>query len=192
MGLLTQAGILAGTIHSNETNPVVRGAFVMHGLLCKEIPLPMGDLLEEVKPPEPSSGATARERYEQHSEDPACSGCHSLMDPVGLALENFDAIGRWRDTENGVTIDPRGGLPGVTEVAGPVELVHAIAEAETTYECIVEQWSNFTYGRTTTADDECVQQRLVEDFTASGHDMRQLLVDLTQTDDFLYLDPEGE
>ena len=62
-------------------------------------------LADEVKPPDPGSAPTARERYARHSEDPVCSGCHSMMDPVGLAFENYDPVGLWRDTENGVTID---------------------------------------------------------------------------------------
>lgn len=190
-GLLTQAGLLAGTIHSNETNPVVRGAFIMRELLCVTIPLPQGDVLDEVEIPDPGSGATARERYIKHSEDPVCAGCHSLMDPVGLALENYDPIGRWRDEENGVTIDPSGNLPGVSPVSGPIELVRAIAEEEQTYTCFADQWSNFAYGRTSTAADACTQDFLRESFTASGHDVRQLLLELTQTDDFLYLPQEG-
>jgi len=192
LGLLTQAGVLSGTIHSNETNPVVRGAFIMRELLCQDIPLPQGDILEEVKPPDPGSGATARERYSKHSEDEACSGCHAFMDPVGLALENYDPIGQWRDTENGAVIDPSGGVPGVQVVSGPLELVQTIAEAEQTHVCFVEKWANYAYGRRTTKDDACTQDRLEEAFTASGHDVVQLLRELTQTDEFLYLAPEGE
>ena len=196
-GLLTQAGMVAGTIHSNETNPVTRGAFISKAILCNTIPLPSGDVLDEVEPPDPDSGATARERFSRHAEDQVCAGCHALMDPIGLTLENYDAVGRWRDQENGITIDPSGAVPGVGEVAGPLELVSAIASAEGTHACFVEHWSNFAYGRTATEADACTQDRLIEQFEASGHDIQQLLLDLTQTDDFLYLAPtdpttEGE
>ena len=192
-GLLTQAGMVAGTIHSNETNPVTRGAFISKAILCNTIPLPSGDVLDEVKPPDPDSGATARERFSKHSEDPVCAGCHALMDPIGLTLENYDAVGQWRDQENGITIDASGAVPGVGAVAGPLELVLAIASAPGTHACFVKHWSNFAYGRTATQADACTQDRLVEQFEASGHDIQQLLLDLTQTDDFLYLAPtQGE
>jgi hypothetical protein len=191
LGLLTQAGVVAGTIHSNETNPVVRGAFIVRHIMCNEIPLPSGDVLEEIKPPDPGSGATARERFSQHSEDVACAGCHALMDPVGLAFENYDPVGLWRDNENGVTIDASGAVPGVPgTAAGPVELVELIASSEATHACFAESWSNFAYGRTRGPEDACSQDRLAEQFVASGYDIRELLLALTQSDDFLYLPEE--
>ena len=188
-GLLTQAGMLAGPIHSNETNPVTRGAFITRALMCTEIPLPTGDVLEEVKPPDPDSGATARERFSRHSEEAACAGCHALMDPLGLTFENFDAVGLWRDAENGVTIDASGSLPGFGDVAGPLELAEGVAALPATHACFVTHWSNFAYGRTATDADACTQERLVQQFEESGHDIQRLLIDLTQTDDFLYLAP---
>ncbi|MBV1857818.1 MAG: DUF1592 domain-containing protein [Nannocystaceae bacterium] len=192
-GLLTQAGMLAGTIHSNETNPVTRGAFITKALMCTDIPFPTGDIADEVKPPDPDSGATARERFSKHSEDAACSGCHAFMDPLGLTFENFDAVGQWRDTENGVVIDASGALPGLGDVAGPLELIDGIAASESTHACFVTHWSNFAYGRTATDAHACTQRALTEQFDTSGHDIQQLLIDLTQTDDFLYLAPaEGQ
>ncbi|HWB81051.1 MAG TPA: DUF1592 domain-containing protein, partial [Nannocystaceae bacterium] len=188
LGLLTQAGMVAGTIHSNETNPVVRGSFIVQKLMCTAIPLPTGDILDQVKPPDPYSGDTARERFGKHSEDPVCAACHRFMDPIGLALENYDAIGQWRDEENGVTIDARGELPGLDGTFdGPIELVSAIATAEATHACFAHQWSSFAYGRTLDADDACVETAVADAFVASGSDIRQLLLDLTQTDAFLYL-----
>lgn len=193
LGLLTQAGMVSGTIHSNETNPVTRGAFITKHIMCTEIPLPGGDVADEVKPPDPDSGATARERFSQHSEDPACSGCHAFMDPIGLTFENYDAVGQWRDQENGVVIDASGNLPGAGDVAGPIEMVQAIAGSPSTHACFVTHWSNFAYGRTATDADDCTQSQLIEQFEASGHDIQRLLIDLTQTDDFLYLAPaEGQ
>jgi len=172
LGLLTHAGVVAGTIHSNETNPVVRGSFIVQKMMCNAIPLPTGDVLAEVKPPDPDSGATARERYEQHSSDPACTPCHQLMDPVGLALENYDPVGLWRDSENGVAIDASGSVPGSEgTVSGPVGLVQKIAESPQTQACFARNWSNFAYGRTLGPDDDCVTDRIEADFT--GTDCQQ-------------------
>lgn len=192
LGLLTQAGVVSGTIHSNETNPVTRGSFIVQKIMCIPIPLPTGDVAAEVKPPDPDSGATARERFSKHSEDPVCSGCHTLMDPVGLAFENYDAVGLWRDQENGVTIDASGAVPGVEGTAsGPIELVQMIAGKPETEACFSLHWANFAYGRTLGGDDECVTTGIAERFAESGGDIQSLLLELTQTDAFLYL-PEGE
>ncbi len=193
LGLLTQPGMLAGTTHSNTTSPVVRGSYVVRKLMCTDIPLPTAALLGEeifamIKPPDPYTGDTARERYSAHSENPVCASCHKSMDPVGLALENYDALGQWRDQENGVTIDASGSVPGVQgTVNGPVELAAKVAEAEQTHACFALHWLNFAYGRTMDASDTCLKQSVQAAFAESGYDVKQLLLSLTQTDAFLYL-----
>jgi hypothetical protein len=195
LGLLTQAGMLAGTTHSNTTSPVLRGSYVVRKLLCLNIPLPTAELLGEevfamIKPPEPYTGKTARERYSAHSENPVCASCHRNMDPVGLALENYDPVGLWRDQENGVTIDASGGVPGDTAtVSGPVELARKIAETEEVQSCFASHWSDFAYARTLddTSGDACTLETIAMRFEQSGYDVRALLLALTQTPAFLYL-----
>jgi hypothetical protein len=194
LGLLTQAGLVAGPIHSNETNPVVRGAFIVQKIMCMTIPLPTADdVVDDVTPPDPDSGATARERFSRHSEDPTCRGCHQLMDPVGFPLESYDPVGLWRDTENGVTLDLSGSVPGAEgTIDGPVELVAKIAEQPQTHACFAKHWSSFAYGRTLGVDDQCTSSLIEDRFEASGYDVFELLLGLTQTDDFLYLPQGGE
>jgi len=190
LGLLTQGSIMAGTTHSNHTNPVVRGSFIVQKLMCKKVPLPGPELAALVKPPDPYSGATARDRYTQHSANPACAGCHQYMDPIGLALENYDAVGLYRETENGVVIDASGAVPETqTTVNGPIELVQKIAEQEATHQCFASHWATFAYGRTLgeSEDDVCTLASLNEAFKASGYNVKQLLLSLTQSDAFLYL-----
>jgi hypothetical protein len=192
LGLLTQGGMMAGTTHSNSTNPVVRGSFVVQKLMCRKIALPTDPgLLEQIKPPDPYSGKTARERYSAHSKDAACASCHRFMDPVGLTLENFDAIGQYRTTENGVTIDSSGSLPGTPgTVSSAVELARALSESEEAQLCFATHWLNYAYGRTFASKDvadECVEQRVQAAFKDAGYDVRELLLALTQTDAFLYL-----
>ena len=109
------------------------------------------------------------------------------MDPIGFALENFDAVGQWRDTENGVVIDARGAVPGLEEIDGPVELVRQIAASEVTQNCFVSHWLTYAYGRTLQAADSCTQARLENAFAESGYDFKTLMLALTQTDAFLYL-----
>ncbi len=188
LGLLTQAGVVAGTIHSQRTNPVTRGAYVMNKLLCVKIPLPTGDILAEVTPPDPDSAATARQRYSQHSSNPVCKTCHQLMDPVGLVFENYDAVGLYRHQENNVMIDASGSLPGTDiEVSNAIELAQAIAGDPRTHECFAYNWANFAYGKTIGASESCIKDSITMHFNETGHDIKSLLVELTQTDAFLYL-----
>ncbi|WP_437813714.1 DUF1592 domain-containing protein [Sorangium sp. So ce1078] len=193
LGLLTQAGMMAGTTHSNTTNPVVRGSFVLQKLMCMTIPLPTGDILERVKPPDPYSGATARDRFSQHSKDPVCAGCHQFMDPVGFAFENYDAVGLFRTTENDVTIDPSGTVPNTLgDVSGPIELVQKLAGSEDVQRCFAKRWSEYAYGLTLRKEDQCTAEAVTTAFRESGYSVKQLLIELTQTDAFHYLAPEQE
>ncbi|XXT14574.1 DUF1592 domain-containing protein [Sorangium sp. So ce429] len=188
LGLLTQAGVMAGTTHSNTTNPVVRGSFVLQKLMCRKIPLPAGDILERVKPPDPYSGATARERFSQHSQDAVCRTCHQFMDPVGFTFENYDAVGLFRTTENDVTIDASGSLPDMPgTVSGPTELVQKLAEAEEVHGCFATRWAEYGYGLTLRAEDACTKHAITTAFKASGYNVKELLIELTQTDAFHYI-----
>ena len=192
LGLLTQGALMAGTTTSNFTNPVLRGAFVARHLMCRPLRLPSDpNILAMVKPPDPYSGKTARERYSAHSRDAVCATCHQQMDPIGLTFESFDAIGQFRTTENGVTIDTSGGLPGTPiTVQDALELVQAVAAEEETQACFVSHWLDFAYGRTlkqSDASDACLKEQVLSSFKASGYNVKQLLLDLTQTEAFLFL-----
>jgi len=186
-GLLTQGGMVAGPIHSNPTNPVTRGALIVKKLLCQNIPLPTGAVLSQVKVPEPNSAPTARERFSAHSSQPACAACHSNLDPVGFALENFDAVGQWRDQENGVTIDPSGNSPLFGSFSGPVELGQRVAESPEAMQCFARRWMEFGYGRVTGERDACALQSTWEKFKGAGYNVKTLLIQLTETDTFNYL-----
>ncbi|WP_434047449.1 MULTISPECIES: DUF1592 domain-containing protein [Sorangium] len=188
LGVLTQAGVMAGTTHSNNTNPVIRGSFVIQKLMCQKIPLPTGDILERVKPPDPYTGATARERFSQHSKDPVCAGCHQFLDPAGFPFENYDAVGQFRTTENDVQIDASGGVPGTdVTVSGPIELVRELAQNEDVLGCFATRWAEYGYGLTLRSEDACTKTDVTAAFKASGYNVKQLLVELTQTDAFHYM-----
>ena len=124
-GLLGHGSLLLVTSNANRTSPVIRGKWVLENLLGSQAPLPPPD----VPPLEEKPTATAksvRERIEQHRANPACASCHKIMDPIGLALENFDAIGRWRTTDEGVKIDASGQLVDGTVIDGPASLRKAM------------------------------------------------------------------
>jgi len=195
-GLLTQAGIMTGTTVTNSTNPVLRGSFVLNKLMCKNIGLPSDPaILAQVKVPTEVSGNTARERFTAHSTQVICQGCHHLIDPVGFALENYDAVGQYRTTENGETIDASGKIPDpdsstmLPVVKGAVQLAQQLADSPDTQNCFAQHWLEYGFGQTLrgTPEDLCLQEQINAAFKKSGYNVKQLLLDMTQTPTFQYL-----
>lgn len=124
-GILAQGSLLALSSHPGATSPTLRGKFIRETLLCVGIPDPPGNVNTDL-PEQAAKTKTTRQRLEAHAQNPQCAGCHALMDPLGLALENFDTIGRFRDVENGLPIDASGEIDG-TKFSGPVGLADAVA-----------------------------------------------------------------
>ena len=122
-GLLGHGSVLLVTSHPNRTSPVVRGKWVLENLLGSPPPPPPPDVPDLSEKGEGGEPATVRERMEQHRANPVCAACHAKMDPLGFALENFDAIGQWRsvDREADAPIDPSGAMPNGTPFATPAE-----------------------------------------------------------------------
>jgi hypothetical protein len=188
LGLLTQGGMMTGTITTDKSNPVLRGSFIINKLLCRHISLPTDPaILAMVKVPEDTSGATARERFSKHSSQAVCQGCHAQLDPFGFALENFDPVGNYRPQENGETIDARVTLPGTgVMVNGGVELAQQLAKMDDAQYCFASHWLDFGYGRSFGSDDQCTTSAVDVAFQKSGFNVKELLLSLTQTDQFLY------
>ncbi|MES1205377.1 MAG: DUF1592 domain-containing protein [Pseudomonadota bacterium] len=189
LGLLTQAGIMTGTITTNQANPVLRGTFIINKLMCMNIQLPTDPaILAMVKIPEDTSGATARERFTKHSTQAICATCHRLLDPMGFALENYDPVGQYRTQENGVNLDVSGNVPGTTgTINGPIELVQKLATVESVQNCFATHWMDLGYGRSLGNEEACTQATVKDAFKKSGYNVKQLLLALAQTDAFLYL-----
>src|SRR5213079_3300527 len=116
-GLLRQGSILTVTSYATRTSPVIRGKWILANLLGTPPPPPLPNV-PALKDNTVSATLSVRQRLAEHRANVACAGCHSLMDPVGFALENFDAIGRWRTFEEGVPIDASGGLPDGSTFTG--------------------------------------------------------------------------
>lgn len=185
-GFLTHAGLLALYAKPNRSSPVHRGRFVRQSLLC-QIPPPPPDMVPE--PPMVDPTKTTREQFAQHVSDPNCRSCHAMLDPIGFGFEHYDALGRWRDRENGIPIDASGELTQ-TDVDGPfdgaVELAHRLAQSEQVRACVVKQWFRFGYGRAEQREDACSVAQVNQAFEASRFNIKALLVALTQTDAFRY------
>lgn len=192
-GLLTHVAVLAKLAHINQTDPVHRGKFVQTGLLCGAIPPPPSELVINI--PEVTPGTTTRERFRIHQENPTCAACHVFMDPIGLGFERYDALGQWRDADNGLTIDATGEVIG-SDVAGPfdgaVQLSQKLAQSEQVMECMARTWLRFALGRSDMDADAGAIASAGGKFKESGFVMKELLVALTGTNTFRYqrvLDP---
>lgn len=192
-GLLTQGAIVSMLAKTNQTSPVLRGKFVREQLLCFTMPPPPVGV--SIKVPDLSPTLTTRQRFSMHSADPACSACHSLMDPIGLGFEGFDAAGGYRTTENGVAVDVSGSVNGAVdaELAGAfngiVDLEKKLGASSTVQQCVTTQWFRYAYGRKETtgdAADTCSLDALQTQFAAGGYKIQDLLAALTQTKPFLY------
>ncbi len=185
-GILTHPSVLAVTSTFDTTSPVLRGVFVLEHVLCQELPPPPPGLM--ISPPPPDPDATTRERWEQHSADPTCSGCHALIDPIGFTFEEFDAIGRHRTEENGLPVDPTGGAPAIGKddgsLAGAADLARAVAESPESVSCFAKQWMRFTLGRLETdADEDSLVT--VEEALASGS-LKDAFVSISTTSAFTF------
>jgi hypothetical protein len=187
-GLLTLPAVLATYAKQNQSSPVHRGKFVRERLLCQTLQPPPNNI--KIEAPEVDPNATTREQFAEHSENPACSGCHVKMDPIGFGLEAYDGVGRYRETEHGLPIDTTGELIDTVDADGPFdgarELAQRLARSSEVRQCVATQWFRFGYGRVEKEADVCNMRKVQETFAASGYDIRELLVALTQTDAFRY------
>ncbi len=146
-GLLRQASILTVTSYATRTSPVIRGKFVLENILGTPPPPPLPDV-PALKDNTVDGNLSVRKRLAEHRSNATCAACHNLMDPVGLSLENFDAIGRWRTAEGGTPIDASGGLPDGSRF----EDVHGLEEAllkrpEIFVGALVEKLLTYALGR---------------------------------------------
>jgi len=125
-GLLGQASILTLTSNSTRTSPVSRGKWILTNILGLPPNPPPPEIPALKEKSDAGKPTSLRERMEQHRANPTCAGCHRAMDPIGFSLENFDAVGQWRNTDEGVKIDPSGTLFNGTNVNGPGSLRQAL------------------------------------------------------------------
>ena len=176
-GLLTQVSFLAAHSHAVRSSPTLRGKALRELFLCQKVPAPPPNvdfsLLEDA-----GDVATARERLQIHNTNPSCAGCHLIMDPMGLALENFDGAGRYRATENGVALDTSGELDGVIyeDVDG---LTRAMRDHPKLPYCLVNRlYAYATGGPVSLRYDREILANFLERFSGHGYKVPNLLRDI--------------
>jgi hypothetical protein len=182
-GLLTQGAILAVTSNPTRTSPVKRGKWILDNLL-NDPPPPAPPNVPELEKGE--LVGTLRERIEQHRADPACASCHRLMDPLGLALENFNAIGLWRTEDAGERIDASGTLPGGIEVKHAGDLVKSLRvdNEEKFARCLTEKMLTFAIGRGMEYYDKCAVDEIVSKLKADDYKFSTLVTEIVTSDPF--------
>ncbi len=185
IGLLGQASFLAMNAHETETSPTRRGKLIRKALLCQDVPAPPPGVNTMLKEPAGGGHRTKRQQLTEHRDNPACVGCHALMDPVGLALENFDAIGAYRSDDQGLPLDTSGDLDGVA-FKGPRELARAIRHSDDAARCAVEMLYQYAAGHVTGDGERAVLSALVKDFAASGGRLKDLVTSIAISDGFRY------
>lgn len=175
-GFLGQASFLALQSHATSTSVTRRGQFIREVLLCQTLPSPPAGLNTAI-PEATDELRTMRERVGQHLEDPSCAGCHLAMDPIGLGLENFDGVGRWRTEENGASIDPSGDLDGVA-FADAWELGTVVSEHTAFAPCVNDTIYRFATGHEVGDAEEDLVGWHADGFHEEGYRVRALLEDI--------------
>lgn len=197
LGILSHASILTRQAHTTNTSATYRGLFIMERFLCQTMSPPPSDVVTELPPS--SVAPTLRERIAVHLENPDCAKCHEVSDPLGLALENFDAIGQFRTEENGEVIDARVHINGLGEFEGAVGLGTMLANNPDVMDCVMRNVVRHALGHVETASERPELDALHVAFADSGYRFKSLLVELAnselfrtvgQPSDTLAMDPE--
>ncbi|MDF3069006.1 MAG: hypothetical protein K0R38_4607 [Polyangiaceae bacterium] len=183
VGLLGLAGFLTHTSRETRSSPIIRGKWVLDAVLCTPLVVPAGLIVSPLEEPgEGSAPTTVRQQMEAHRVSPACSGCHNLMDPIGLALENFDAIGKYRPIyENGLPIDTVGTMPDGTKVDGLPSLVSAIAKSPKLLPCAANKLGTYALGAHASVGSV---EQIVARWTAGAPTLRRLLKEVVTHESF--------
>jgi hypothetical protein len=183
-GVLTHASVLTVSSYANRTSPVLRGKFILENILNSPPPPPPGDV--------PSLGEeaigvtkTMREQLELHRANPVCASCHVRMDPLGFGLENFDAVGAWRDDNGKFPVDASGALPDGRTFNGPLELAGILKVDKMDFaECISDKLLTYALGRGLTPSDRSAVRKIAAQLPAADYRFSSLVLGIVNTPQF--------
>lgn len=183
-GFLTSGLFLVSNGHPGKTSPTRRGKFVLERVLCRTIPPPPADV--DLTLPDAAPGeATRRELVEMHATEPACKGCHVLLDPPGFAFEHYGPMGAYRDQDNGLPIDASGELD-LMPFADATELVPQLRNNPDAARCVVTQTYRAVTGAVEEDGEAPYLEALTEAFVAGEHDQRLMIAELVASEAFRY------
>ena len=193
-GLLGQGSLLTITSYSTRTSPVVRGKWVLENLLSAPPPPPPPNVPAlKTEGAEKGKTLSMREAMVQHRANPACAGCHARMDPIGFALENFDALGRWRDRDAGKPIDASGVLPDGMKIDGAPGLKKALlAHPEQFVGTVAEKLLMYALGRNVQYYDAPALRAIVRGASAANNTFESLVLGIVKSAPFQMRAAQGE
>jgi len=186
-GLLGHGSVLVLTSMANRTSPVLRGKWVMEVLMGTPPPPPPPNVptLDETEGAQAGKLLSTRERLEKHRQNPVCNACHSMMDPIGLALDNFDVTAKWRLRENGVALDTRGDFYDGTAVSSPGELADALLKRPAPLvRTFTENLMAYALGRPVEYYDQPTVRVIVREAEAVGYGMSSFILGVVKSDAF--------
>jgi cytochrome c553 len=185
-GLLGLGSVLAMTSNFRQTNPVLRGAWVLDNLLGVKVPSPPPDIPPLETEENRKAKLTTRQKLEKHRESPACAACHNLMDPIGFGLESFDGYGRWRDNDNGLPVDASGVMPSGEKFNGAVELREVLVKRKAEFiRTLTGKVLGYALGRGLHDSDHCTVQRIVAALEKDNYRARTLIREVALSVPFL-------
>jgi hypothetical protein len=192
-GLLTQGSFMWGHSNPDGTHPVERGRYFREEILCEGVPDPPATVLKDPQFGNPS--LTAREQLAIHLKEPACAACHQLIDGLGLSMENFDGVGRYRTevtVEGGVKkpIDSTGSVPLPSDPAKVlkfnnfIELIDQLSAERDIYSCFASQYLDYSTGRKPGDINNCEKQLITDEFVKSGYKVDTLVMGVINSPSF--------
>lgn len=184
-GLVGMGGVHAVASYPRRSSPVLRGTWVLEKMLGVELPPPPPDVPSLDESQEAAKTATLRERLEAHRQDAACASCHDRIDPLGFALENFDEIGRWRDSDAGGAIDPVAILGDGTEIDGVAGLKqYLLAQKETFARVLTRKMLGYALGRSLQPTDLCTVEAILERLKENDYRSQELVLGIVMSEPF--------
>ncbi len=184
MGLLGQGSILAVTSYPNRTAPTIRGKWVLEQLLGTPPPPPPPNV-PSLKDDANTRTLSMRQRMEQHRSNPNCAVCHRVMDPLGFSLENFDGLGRWRDSLGAKPIDASGVLPDGTQFEGPTGLRDILLSKKDLFvETFTERLLTYALGRGVEEYDGPVLRKITREAAADNHRWSSIILGIVKSTPF--------
>ncbi len=181
VGIMGQAAMLAGHSKSDHSSPTVRGLYMLQAFFCTVPDPPPGNVNTKLPP---DATLTTREKLELHRSDPVCAGCHAMFDPMGMALEHFDSIGRYRATENGLEIDSSGVLEEGTAFDDLVGLGTALRASPFANECLLRNFYRNVNGRADDLYDQPQVDAMGAALASRNHVFRDFVADFVVSDNF--------
>jgi len=184
-GVITQASVLTVSSYANRTSPVIRGKWVLENILNSAPPPPPANV-PSLKEEEIGVSKTMRQQLEAHRADPICASCHARMDPLGFGLENFDAVGAWRDYDGNFPIDSTGTLPDGRTFNGPAQLVAILkVDKDAFAECISDKLLTYALGRGLTPADQSTVRHIAAQLAANDYRFSSLVLGIVNSPQFL-------